>query len=70
MSNHANSNSNRWDSAGSGRPKRSERDATEVYDGVDSVEAYETDNAVVLFDAHNPLAWLEATTALPLKEQI
>lgn len=38
--------------------------------GADSVavEAYETDGNVVLFDAENPLAWLEAGSAVSLHE--
>lgn len=38
--------------------------------GADSVavEAYESDGTVVLFDAENPLAWLEAGSAIPLHE--
>lgn len=36
---------------------------------VDTVEAYEDDGSVVLFDAENPLAWVETTRAVPLNEQ-
>lgn len=32
------------------------------------VEAYEDDGNVVLFDAGNPLAWLEASRAVALNE--
>jgi hypothetical protein len=33
-----------------------------------AVEMYETDGNVVLFDAQNPLAWLEAGSTVPLRE--
>lgn len=36
--------------------------------GAVAVEAYETDGNVVLFDAENPLAWLEAGSAVSLQE--
>lgn len=29
--------------------------------GAETVEAYETDDGVVLYDAENPLAWLQAS---------
>lgn len=35
---------------------------------VESVEAYETDGRTVLYDADNPLAWVETTRALSLPE--
>lgn len=35
----------------------------------DSIEAYETDEGVVFYDARNPLAWLKATHALDLERQ-
>jgi len=37
--------------------------------GTETVEAYETDDGVVLYDAENPLAWVEATESLTLREQ-
>ncbi|NHN47578.1 hypothetical protein G9464_08210 [Halostella sp. JP-L12] len=37
--------------------------------GVDSVEAYETEEGVVFYDAENPLAWLETSQTLSLREQ-
>lgn len=33
-------------------------------DGVDSVEAYESGELTVLYDAHDPLAWIESSTAI------
>lgn len=32
------------------------------------IEAYEDDGSVVLFDADNPLAWVETTDAVRLSE--
>ncbi|MFB6253967.1 MAG: hypothetical protein ABEI06_05105 [Halobacteriaceae archaeon] len=34
-----------------------------------SIEAYKTDDGVVLYDAENPLAWVKATHALTIKDQ-
>jgi len=34
-----------------------------------TVESYDTEDGVVLYDADNPLAWLKATNATPLAEQ-
>jgi len=39
-------------------------------DGIDSVEAYETEEGVVFYDAENPLAWLETSKTLSLREQV
>lgn len=36
--------------------------------GVETVESYEVDDGVVLYDAENPLAWVETTQAVPLTE--
>jgi hypothetical protein len=36
----------------------------------DSIEAYETDEGVVFYDACNPLAWLKTTHALDLERQV
>jgi len=38
--------------------------------GVATVESYEVDNGVVLFDAENPLAWVETTKAIPVTEAL
>jgi hypothetical protein len=38
--------------------------------GVETIEAYETDGAVVLYDAENPLAWVEATRSYAIEEQV
>lgn len=37
-------------------------------DGLESVEAYETDNGIVFYDADNPLAWMEAGDTVSLEE--
>jgi hypothetical protein len=38
--------------------------------GVETIEAYETDETVVLYDAENPLAWVEASDAVRLEEAL
>lgn len=59
VSDHA--TTDQWDSA-------TEQAAPTYAD--ETVERYETDEGVVFFDAENPLAWLEAATALSLREQV
>jgi hypothetical protein len=39
-------------------------------DARDSVEAYDTDDGVVLYDAENPLAWLKGTNAVLLGDAL
>lgn len=34
--------------------------------GAETVESYETDDGVVLYDAERPLAWVESETAVRL----
>lgn len=48
----------KWDSA----------DRQEPPAGESTVEAYEIDGGVVFYDAENPLAWVEATTTVRLRE--
>lgn len=36
--------------------------------GADTVEAYETDEGVVLYDAENPLAWLQASNSAAIED--
>lgn len=62
MSNHANSGQNE-DSAEAQLPESEQT-------GVESIEAYETEDGIVFYDAQNPLAWLKAGTTLTLKEQV
>mgnify|MGYP000389194511 CR=1 FL=1 len=57
MSDHV--DAGRWDSAAEHRPDP---------DGIDTVEAYEIEDGTVLYDAENPLAWVESSTAVPLNE--
>lgn len=38
-------------------------------DAVDSIESYETEDGVVFYDAQNPMAWLQASTTVTLREQ-
>lgn len=37
-------------------------------DRVESVESYETESGTVLYDAGNPLAWIESTVTIPIAE--
>lgn len=39
-------------------------------DGSETVEAYEDDGATVLYDAENPLAWIEATRTVRIEEYV
>ena len=39
-------------------------------DGTETVESYEVDDGVVLFDSENPLAWVEAKVAIRLHEHV
>lgn len=33
-----------------------------------TIESYETDESIVFYDAENPLAWVETSQTLPLKD--
>jgi len=35
-----------------------------------AVEAYQTDDGVVLYDAGNPLAWIESHAPVPLDDAV
>lgn len=37
--------------------------------GLESVESYRTEDGVVLYDAENPLAWLEASDPVRLSDR-
>lgn len=39
-----------------------------VSEAVACTEAYEQDGQVVLYDAENPLAWIEAGESVPIRE--
>ena len=45
-----------------------ERELASDLDGITTIEAYETEEGVVFYDADNPLAWVEATRTLSLEE--
>ncbi|WP_171908149.1 DUF7331 family protein [Natrialba sp. SSL1] len=47
-------------------------DATDRSESVDAptIESYETDDGVVFYDAQNPLAWVETTQTLVLKDVV
>ena len=49
----------------SGRSRTAERDADDA-----EVEVYEDDGNVVLFDAANPLAWVEANRTVRLTDAL
>jgi hypothetical protein len=40
------------------------------HDGIACTEAYEHDDVVVLYDADNPLAWVEADTAVRVDRMV
>ena len=40
----------------------------DVSEAVETVEAYETDDGVVLYDAENPLAWVQTDGAVPIED--
>jgi hypothetical protein len=61
MSDHVNS-SDELDRAEAALPEPPETEAP--------IEAYETEDGVVFYDADNPLAWLKAGRPLTLEEQI
>ena len=44
------------------------REVASDLDGITTIEAYETEEGVVFYDAENPLAWVEATRTLSLEE--
>jgi hypothetical protein len=49
-------------------PEESERAEPPVDEARESVEAYEAEGGVVLYDAQAPLAWIQATNAVPLAD--
>jgi hypothetical protein len=55
----ADADAGQWDSP---------EDAPDEGEAVASTEAYETETGVVLYDAENPLAWIQSDSALPLRE--
>lgn len=55
--------------------RRSELDSAEnrgsdgeTPDGTETIEAYETEEGVVLYDAQNPLAWVQSSAAVTLED--
>lgn len=57
MSDHV--DAGRWDSADDRRPD---------HDGIGTVEAYEVEDGTVLYDAENPLAWVESSRTVSIHE--
>ncbi|WP_277553573.1 DUF7331 family protein [Halobaculum limi] len=45
-----------------------ERSGASPDEAVETVEAYEDDGRTVLYDSENPLAWVEASTAVTLAD--
>lgn len=45
-----------------------ERSGERPDEAVETVEAYEEDGRTVLYDAENPLAWVEASEAVALTD--
>ncbi|WP_171814649.1 DUF7331 family protein [Halopiger xanaduensis] len=45
-----------------------EREPSSEPAGTETIEAYETDDGVVFYDAENPLAWVETSRTLALDE--
>jgi hypothetical protein len=62
MTDRANGRSAELDSAAESRSEPA------LPDGVETIEAYETDDGVVLYDAENPLAWVQANSAVQLED--
>ncbi|MFC6797559.1 MULTISPECIES: hypothetical protein [unclassified Haladaptatus] len=59
MSNHASSRR---------QPDSADRPEPAVPAGVETTEVYETEDGIVLYDAENPLAWVQATHAVRLSD--
>jgi hypothetical protein len=64
MTDRANASRTEMDSAAESRPSPA------VPDAVETTEAYETDDGVVLYDAENPLAWVQASHAVTIKDAV
>ena len=45
-----------------------ERESSTDPVGTATIESYETDDGVVFYDSQNPLAWVETSRTLTLKE--
>ncbi|MFW5924129.1 MAG: DUF7331 family protein [archaeon] len=51
-----------------GKQDRSVDRTPDEPDALASIEAYETENGVVIYDAENPLAWLESSQTVSLRD--
>ncbi|MUV58182.1 hypothetical protein SAMN04487947_1113 [Halogeometricum rufum] len=60
------------DHANSKRPDRSPATQSPAGEanGLDDVESYEVEGGVVFYDPQNPLAWVETTRTITLKEYL
>ncbi|WP_338727968.1 hypothetical protein [Haladaptatus sp. DJG-WS-42] len=50
------------------QPDSADRPEPTVPDGVETTEVYTTEDGIVLYDAENPLAWVQATHAVLLRD--
>lgn len=57
----ARANHDRWED-GDGR------EPTATADAVESIEVYQADDGIVLYDARNPLAWVQSNRSVGLEE--
>jgi len=62
MTDRANGSRTESDSADESRPEPT------VPDAVETTEAYETEDGIVLYDAENPLAWVQSKAAVTLTD--
>ncbi|GAA0199153.1 hypothetical protein ACFFQF_15830 [Haladaptatus pallidirubidus] len=49
---------------------RAETELPAPEEPMSSIEAYETEDGVVFYDAENPLGWLKSSSAVTLKKQV
>ena len=50
--------------------QRDSADGESASEGVETVESYEIEGGVVFYDAENPLAWVETTRTVRLREAV
>jgi len=57
------------DHADADREWGTERSPPTEPSGADTIEAYETEDGVVLYDAENPLAWIQADAVVSIDDR-
>lgn len=63
--------SNRVNAEGkSDRAATADAEVPAPMDGTETIECYETDDDVVLYDAENPLAWIETDSAVAITDAV